>query len=163
MKRFLRSLRNKARSDCQHCRDLHDGQLRISATELIQGLLCCPACQLLYQSISPSDLSDPRIVLAHVRLSGDSQVSHTFDPKSEAMSRQLRAEEGNRVVGFCNRLEEDRIADCRNDQVSAKEAGSPALHIPLRLPTPRWSVQWNCLVSKVSFAVTQDLSSAGFS
>lgn len=83
------------KSDCRYCQGLLDGGMRIPATELIQASETgCPACQLLYQSVSNSDLSDPRITLIYVRFYGDSKVCHTFDPKSEAMSYQLRSEEG---------------------------------------------------------------------
>ncbi|KAI1133942.1 HET-domain-containing protein [Hypoxylon sp. FL0543] len=94
MLQFFGLSRKKVRSGCRYCQGLHDGGVRIPATELVRGsLVGCPACQLLYQSVSPVDLSDPRIVLAFVRFYGDA-VTHTFDPGSEAASRQLCSEEG---------------------------------------------------------------------
>lgn len=85
--------------DCQLCQSLYGGGLRLHASEIIRGSLAgCPACVFLYQTVSPADLSDPRIDLVHVRLYGDSHVSHTFDPKSEAMSHHLRAEEGKCIA-----------------------------------------------------------------
>ncbi|OTA53621.1 HET-domain-containing protein [Hypoxylon sp. EC38] len=97
MEKILRCFRKASavNKDCKFCRGLYDGSLRVQATELINGsLIGCPACVLLYQTISPTDLSDPRIDLVHIRLFSDSHVSQTFDPKSGAMSRHLCAEEG---------------------------------------------------------------------
>ncbi|KFY32394.1 hypothetical protein V493_00244 [Pseudogymnoascus sp. VKM F-4281 (FW-2241)] len=95
MDRVQRLLWKKANRNCQYCRGLQNGQLRIPAAALINGAQTgCPACHLLYQSVSPADLADQRIALVHVRLFGDSQVCHTFDPGSEDMSRKLCLEEG---------------------------------------------------------------------
>ncbi|OBT41914.1 hypothetical protein VE00_07479 [Pseudogymnoascus sp. WSF 3629] len=95
MDRLQRLLWKKENRNCQHCRGLQDGQLRIPAAALIHGAQTgCPACHLLYQSISPADLVDQRIKLVHVRLFRDSQVCHTFDPGSDDMSRKLCEEEG---------------------------------------------------------------------
>lgn len=96
MDRLQRLLWKKENRDCQYCRGLQDGQVRIPAAALIHGAQTgCPACHLLYESISPVDLADQRIKLVHVRLFGDSQVCHTFDPGSEDMSRKLCEEERN--------------------------------------------------------------------
>ncbi|KAM5351198.1 hypothetical protein ACJ41O_003921 [Fusarium nematophilum] len=96
MERLLRLFRSPVNKNCQYCNGLFDAGVRISATELIRGSIAgCPACQLLYQSVSPEDLSDPRIDLMSVRLFGDSIVCQIFDPRSEAVSRKLRAEEGS--------------------------------------------------------------------
>lgn len=98
MDRLKRLLWKKENRDCQYCRGLQDGQVRIPAAALIYGAqMGCPACRLLYQSVSPADLADKRIALVHVRLFGDSQVCHTFDPGTEDMSRKLCAEEGKCV------------------------------------------------------------------
>lgn len=98
MERTLQWFRKKVDRDCQYCQGLLNGNLRIPTKELIHGSLAgCPSCLMLYQSITTFDLCDPRIDLIHVRFYGDSQVSHTFDPKSEAMSRHLRTEEGTRI------------------------------------------------------------------
>ncbi|KAF4458281.1 het domain-containing [Fusarium albosuccineum] len=88
--------------DCRWCQELYETGVRIPAQELIQGTLAgCPACQLLYQTVDPANLIDPRIELVsvwyfgdYVRTFGDSFVSHIFDPKSEEMSRRLCHEEG---------------------------------------------------------------------
>lgn len=103
MEQFLRVFRKAVNKDCHLCCDLYAGGLRVHATELIQGSITgCPACVLLYQTVGPADLSDPRIDLVHVRLYGDSRVSHTFDPKSGAMSHHLCTEEGI----FCASIEQ---------------------------------------------------------
>lgn len=95
MKQFRRLFYGKPRLDCDYCQDLHNGGVRIPAAELTRGSLAgCPACQLLYQSANASDLRDSRIELVDARFFGDSVVQFTFDPKSEAMSQKLCAEEG---------------------------------------------------------------------
>ena len=95
MQRFKRLFRSKANRDCEYCQGLQDGGVRIPAADLVRGYVGgCPACQLLYESINPSDLIDPRLNLLHVRLYGDSIICHTFDPGSEAVSTHLRSEEG---------------------------------------------------------------------
>ncbi|KFZ19332.1 hypothetical protein V502_03706 [Pseudogymnoascus sp. VKM F-4520 (FW-2644)] len=101
MDRLQRLLWKKENRDCQYCRGLQDGQVRIPAAALIYGAQQgCPACHLLYQSVNPADLADKRIELVHVRLFGDSQVCHTFDPGTEDMSRKLCAEEGFNKGGW---------------------------------------------------------------
>ncbi|KFY00787.1 hypothetical protein V490_01205 [Pseudogymnoascus sp. VKM F-3557] len=102
MNRLQRIFWKKENRSCQHCRDLHhDGELRIPAAALLHGVQTgCPACHLLYQSITPADLADQRIELVHVRLFGDSHVRHTFDPRLEDMSRKLCAEEGFNKGGW---------------------------------------------------------------
>lgn len=95
MKRLLARFQKIRRGDCQYCRSLYTGDLQLPASELIRGVLCCLACQLLYQSINPFDLADPRLELAYVCLRADSQVSQIFDPQSAEIGRRLCAEEGN--------------------------------------------------------------------
>lgn len=95
MEQFRRLFYRKPTFDCNYCHDLYNGGVRVPAAELARGSLAgCPACQLLYQSASASDLRDSRIELVDARFFGDSVIQFTFDPKSDAMFRKLCSEEG---------------------------------------------------------------------
>lgn len=95
MEQFRRLFHKKPKFTCKYCQDLYNGGVRIPAAELTNGCLAgCSACQLIYQSANISDLRDSRIELVDARFFGDSVIQFTFDPKSDAMSRKLCAEEG---------------------------------------------------------------------
>ncbi|KFY68745.1 hypothetical protein V496_00809 [Pseudogymnoascus sp. VKM F-4515 (FW-2607)] len=126
MDRLQRLLWKKENRNCQYCRGLQDGQVRIPAAALIKGAQTgCPTCHLLYQSISPADLADKRIALVHVRLFGDSQVCHTFDPGTEDMSRKLCAEEGFNKGGW----------------VAGPDYPTSALYPPVERPVELFSIE----------------------
>lgn len=99
MEQFRRLFHKKPRFACNYCQDLYNGGVRIPAAELTSGSLAgCPACQLIYQSASTSDLRDSRIELVDARFFGDSVIQFTFDPKSDAMSQKLCSEEGKSLI-----------------------------------------------------------------
>lgn len=105
----------------------------------------CPTCHLLYQSISPADLADKRIALVHVRLFGDSQVCHTFDPGTEDMSRKLCAEEGKSICygrrGRDYNVDTDMIGFNKGGWVAGPDYPTSALYPPVERPVELFSIE----------------------